>query len=216
MPNAGDLVPFDVALPGATGTGTVTIELFATFDQDHEITVAVNGTGYGTFTWSGVDYKRITIDNVPLLDGNNTVALACSSGEDTVLLDWIEVDYARNFAADGNQLKFAHADGYRYTVSDLIGSAVDGGSNWIANVTITIMDEGGNPVAYATVSGSWSRGLNSTSSCMTDATGQCVVKQIEITNNTRRVTFSIDEVSHATLAHNPALDVVSSIRVDRP
>ena len=49
-----------VALPGALDTGTVTIELFATFDQDHEITVAVNGTGYGSVAWSGVEYQRIT------------------------------------------------------------------------------------------------------------------------------------------------------------
>ena len=63
---------------------------------------------------------------MPLLDGTNTVSLACSSGEDTVLLDWIEVDYARNFAADGSRLKFTHDAGYRYTVSNLNGSAFDG------------------------------------------------------------------------------------------
>ena len=57
VPNAGDLIPFDVALPGALDSGTVTIELLATFDQDHEITVAVNGTGYGSVAWSGIEYQ---------------------------------------------------------------------------------------------------------------------------------------------------------------
>ena len=27
--------------------------MFDDFDQDHAVTVAVNGTGYGTYTWSG-------------------------------------------------------------------------------------------------------------------------------------------------------------------
>ena len=53
VPTAGDLIPFTVALPGALGPGTVTIELFDNFDQDHELTVAINGSGYGSYTWSG-------------------------------------------------------------------------------------------------------------------------------------------------------------------
>lgn len=101
-------------------------------------------------------------------------------------------------------------------VSDLTGSAGDDGSNWIANVTITIMDDAGNPVPNALVSGSWSKGLNTTSSCSTDGSGQCMVEQTEISDRTRRVTFTIDEVSHTTLTYNPLLNTVSEIRINQP
>ena len=70
--------------------------MYDDFDMDHEVTVTINGTGYGTYTWSGRAYHQVTIDNVNLLDGDNTVALTCTSGEDTILLDWIEVDYERH------------------------------------------------------------------------------------------------------------------------
>jgi len=118
----GTPVPYVVSLPGAAGQGTVTINLFDSFDQDHEVTVAVNGIGYGSYTWSGVAYKQVTIENVALVDGGNTVSLTCTSGEDTILLDWIEVAYAGNFAAVDNALTFAHDPAYRFEVSNLSGS----------------------------------------------------------------------------------------------
>jgi hypothetical protein len=122
VPTAGDPIPFTVALPGAAGQGTVTINLFSGFDQDHAVTIAVNGTGYGSYTWSGIDYRQVTLDNVALLDGDNTVTLTCTSGEDTILLDWIEVVYARDFTAADNSLKFTHDPAYRFEVSNLSGS----------------------------------------------------------------------------------------------
>jgi hypothetical protein len=123
VPTAGDPIPFTVSLPGAAGPGTVIINLFDSFDQDHEVTVTVNGTGYGTYTWSGVAYNQVTIENVTLFDGNNTVSLTCTSGEDTILLDWIEVVYPRNFTAVDNSLKFSHDPAYRFRVSNLSGSS---------------------------------------------------------------------------------------------
>jgi hypothetical protein len=122
VPTAGDPIPFTVPLPGAVGTGSVTIVMFGSFNQDHEVTVAINGTGYGTYTWSGVTYHQVTIENVPLIDGDNTVSLTCSSGEDTILLDWIEVSHSRNFSAAGDSLKFSPDAGSRFRVSNLSGN----------------------------------------------------------------------------------------------
>ena len=122
VPTAGDPIPFTISLPGAIGQGTVTINMFDSFDQDHEVTVTVNGTGYGSYTWSGVAYHQVAIDNVNLVDGDNTVSLTCTSGEDTILLDWIEVSYARDFAAGNDSLKFTHGTDYRFEVSNLNGS----------------------------------------------------------------------------------------------
>jgi len=122
VPTAGDSIPFTVSLPGAASQGTVIINMFDDFDQDHAVTVAVNGIGYGTYTWSDRSYKQARIENVALNDGGNTVALTCTSGEDTILLDWIQLVYPRNFSAVDNSLKFTHVPGYRFQVSNLKGS----------------------------------------------------------------------------------------------
>ena len=61
--------------PGAVGRGTVTIALFDDFVKDHQVQVSVNGTDYGSFTWSGTAAHQVKISGVDLIDGDNTVAL---------------------------------------------------------------------------------------------------------------------------------------------
>jgi serine protease AprX len=102
-------------------------------------------------------------------------------------------------------------------IADLVGTSTPGdGGAWNATVTVLIRDENGDPVPNATVSGSWSKGFYASSSCTTDASGQCMVEQTGIDNKTRRVSFNVDGVSHLTLTYNAALNVVPTIRVDRP
>ena len=85
VPTAGDPIPFTVSLPGSLGSGTVTIAMFDSFDQEHTVDIAINGIDQGSFTWSGVAYHHVTLTDVGLLDGDNTVSLTCTSGVDTIL-----------------------------------------------------------------------------------------------------------------------------------
>jgi VCBS repeat-containing protein len=101
-------------------------------------------------------------------------------------------------------------------VDDLVGTSIDAGGTWVGVVTITVLDNAGIPVPNATVTGRWSKGFNYRSSCTTDTSGTCDVVQTGIENKTRRVTFTVENVTHPTMAYNPSLNVVSSIRVNRP
>jgi len=59
------------------------------------------------------------IDNVAF-DPNNaahSVNITCKSGEDFILVDWIEAAYPQNFTADNDALKFSHDPGYTFTVA---------------------------------------------------------------------------------------------------
>jgi hypothetical protein len=89
-------------------------------------------------------------------------------------------------------------------VGDLDGASVNNGSTWTANVTITIHDANHNAVSSATVSGTWSSGATGTGSCITNSSGQCTVSKSSIPKRTGSVTFTVDNVTHATLTYNSA------------
>ncbi len=83
-------------------------------------------------------------------------------------------------------------------VGDLDGSSVQNGGRWNATVNITIHDSGENPVANATVNGSWSNGANGSGSCLTDGSGQCQITKNNVKNNQSEVTFTVTSVTHAS------------------
>ena len=90
-------------------------------------------------------------------------------------------------------------------VGDLDGSASLSKSKWDAIVTILVHDANESPVANATVSGSWSNGANGTDSCITSANGTCQLTKADLNaNKTANVTFSVVNVSQATLAYQPS------------
>jgi PKD repeat protein len=87
-------------------------------------------------------------------------------------------------------------------VGDLGGSnAPAGGGRWNATVVITVHDDNDNPVANASVSGSWSAGANGSGSCTTDAAGTCSITKNNVKSNVSSVTFTVDTVSHATFTY---------------
>ena len=55
-----------------------------------------------------------------------------------------------------------------------------------------------------TVSGAWSSGANGTSSCTTNAVGQCTVTKTNIRNSVSSVTFSVTNVTGGSLTYTPA------------
>jgi hypothetical protein len=89
-------------------------------------------------------------------------------------------------------------------VADLDGLGSKAGKNWDATVTITVFDDAQKKVGNATVSGSWSDGSSAT--CITDnGSGQCTVTLTGINGkSTSSVTFTVDNISHASLTYDPA------------
>jgi len=80
-------------------------------------------------------------------------------------------------------------------VGDLDGSTATVRKNWNATITITVHNEGHNPVAGITVTGNWSGGTNGTSSCFTNASGQCSVTSSNMNSKKTSVTFTITDLS---------------------
>jgi PKD repeat protein len=87
-------------------------------------------------------------------------------------------------------------------IGDLDGNSINNGSTWTAEVIITVHDGDHNPVADATVSGSWSGGASGTASCVTDANGQCTVSVSGIPKRNGTATFTVTDVFHADLSYD--------------
>ncbi|MCP5094156.1 MAG: S8 family serine peptidase [Chloroflexi bacterium] len=86
-------------------------------------------------------------------------------------------------------------------VGDLDGVSIRFGREWEGTVTILIVDNGGSPVSNATIDGSWSAGDAASSSCTTDGSGLCSVTQTGLRAFNSSVTFTVDDVTHATLTY---------------
>lgn len=87
-------------------------------------------------------------------------------------------------------------------VGDLDRSASNAGGSWRATVTITVHDANENPIANATVTGTWSGGYSGSASCTTDSNGRCSVTTGNIAKKKSSVTFTVSGVSHNTLTYD--------------
>jgi hypothetical protein len=72
----------------------------------------------GTYSWNDIAFYEATIQDIDLVDGNNTVTLECLTGVDAIAVDWFEVTYPRHFEANGDTLRFSHETGYLFQVSE--------------------------------------------------------------------------------------------------
>jgi len=111
-------------------------------------------------------------------------------------------------------------------IGDLDGQSISiGGNRWRATVTLTVHDANHNPVANATVTGTWSAGDSNgrTLSCVTQSNGSCSVQSGRISRNVASVTFTVSTATHSlyiyqsSANHDPDGDSNgSSITVNRP
>jgi hypothetical protein len=81
-------------------------------------------------------------------------------------------------------------------------------SRWTATVLITVRDNGGDLVAGAEVTGTWTPAVGSSSPvCTTEATGQCTVSQSGMqrsgTNTVFEAIFTLGAISHPELDYAP-------------
>ena len=103
-------------------------------------------------------------------------------------------------------------------VSDLIGTGVLSarGGKWSANVTVTVIDNSGEPVPDATVTGRWSNGTNGTSSCTTNGSGQCLLSKSNLKSNTNSVTLTVDNIAHTAYSYDSGSNTITEITVTKP
>ncbi|MFC1923843.1 C25 family cysteine peptidase [Chloroflexota bacterium] len=82
-------------------------------------------------------------------------------------------------------------------VGDLDGSSSPGKKNrWDATITVIVLDDYGDPVSGATVTGDWSDGATGSSSDVTNAEGQCEITKSNIKTDVDAVKFTITGVQH--------------------
>lgn len=92
-------------------------------------------------------------------------------------------------------------------VGDLDASASTArGGKWNAIVTITVHDAGDNPVANATVSGTWSAGASGSDTCVTNGSGQCNITKNNINRNRASVTFTVDNVTASSFTYDSGVN----------
>ncbi len=86
-----------------------------------------------------------------------------------------------------------------------------GGRDWVAVVTVTVVDGGDQPVQGATVTGTWKRG--EVSVCDTGETGSCV---IEFAARGRNDEFTVTDITLDGYAYDAAANEMTSVIVSRP
>jgi len=102
-------------------------------------------------------------------------------------------------------------------VGTIQGSGVSVNRNfWRANVTVTVIDAGGQPVGGVSVTGSWSGGTSGSTSCTTDGSGVCTVQSSNIGRGTASVLWSLGSLSGSGLVHDTTKDSATSVQVSRP
>lgn len=89
-------------------------------------------------------------------------------------------------------------------VGDLEGSSTLFGNRWSADVLVTIHDDLENPLANASVSGSWSNGTSGSGSCVTNGSGQCTITRNNLRGNISNVTFNVTSLTHASNTYQPS------------
>ena len=89
-------------------------------------------------------------------------------------------------------------------IGDLDSVSINHGRTWDASVRIRVNDSNHRPVAGATVRGTWSGGASGAVSSVTDAQGTCEVSVGNIRKRRSRATFSVVDVTQATLSYEPS------------
>jgi PKD repeat protein len=104
-------------------------------------------------------------------------------------------------------------------VNDLDGVSVTVGRTWMAVITISVEDDGGDGVVGADVAGEWQDGTTVT--CTTVSDGTC---SVELGDQRRQpVTYTVTDITHGSLTYDPGSNTDpdgdsdgTSITVERP
>jgi hypothetical protein len=76
------------------------------------------------------------------------------------------------------------------------------GKKWTVEIMIAVVDNLGDSVSNATVTGDWSGGASGTDSCTTDAIGHCAISKGGLKSNVSSVIFTVSGIAHASLNYD--------------
>lgn len=93
--------------------------------------------------------------------------------------------------------------------SIVTGTANAGGGNKFGLATVTIMDNLGNPVSNATVTGTFSGSYNETRSGVTGTNGSVDILTVAKLKGTVTVNFCVTNVTHSTLSYNSSQNTIT-------
>ena len=102
------------------------LKLYGAFNvatnPDHHVRVTLNGSQIGDARWDGFNSQEMVM-SAPLLAGANTITVTLpndtGAGFDGAVLDWLKVNFASNYVAEGDKLNYStqSAGAYRYQLS---------------------------------------------------------------------------------------------------
>jgi len=108
----------------AAGQGSIEVALQGVTDnQQHDVTVMLNGATLGEVNFEGQDIGKASfvIPAGILNNGANTISFMAQLGEnDLSLVDYIDVSFPHTMTADSDLLKFTAADGENVTVNGFV------------------------------------------------------------------------------------------------
>lgn len=147
-----------------------------------------------TYTWDFGDGSPhatgISVSHTYAMEGDFTVSLTVSDG--------IDAHIATTTASVA-----AEPVGSSTHVADLDGAVTSLGGSWRADVTISVQDNLGNPVANAGVEFVWTGGFSGSGSGVTDAIGQVIVSSDKIPKRVADTTLTVTDVTHDALTYAP-------------
>jgi len=165
--------------------------------DDTEGTVEPTSLTFDSGNWNMSQTVTVTgVDDIQS-DGDVAYTIITTATSDDLNYAGLDVDDVSVTNLDDDAAPTMH-------VGDLDGIAEDLGKKWQVVITILVHDAAHNPVANATVSGSWLAGASGTADCTTNGLGECTVTSPAVPKNKTTITFAIDGVSHASLAYDSA------------
>ena len=190
-PAAAIVAPADAS----TVSGQVTIQVNASDDKDPAgslaVEVSIDGGIYQTGTYNTQTglYERI-LNTSLLADGPHTIdARATDSASGTGSAGQVAVT-VQNSQPTGT----SHC-------ADLDDTSLSVKGGWRAQVTITVHDQGHQPVTGAQVSGSWISGASGGASCTTGAGGTCTVQSGKLKGRISSAAFQVTGITAAGLSY---------------
>jgi len=201
LPDDPPMVTVSSPVPGATVSGSVTVQAVAVDDFGVvQVEFFVDGVSLGV-DLSGADGWSWTWNSASVPDGSHTLRATATDGGGLTDTD------TNTVIVDNLPDPILHIGG-------LTGSSqVLKGGKWNATATIVAHDALHAPTAGVTVTATWSNGVSGTSTCVTNTSGTCSVTLRNIAATRSSVTLTVNNLAKPGYDYNPTGDVPNSINI---